>query len=94
VVTCSALKKAYRDRLRQGSPTLAFVFLDIEKQEALRRVIARQDTHFFSANLVESQFAALERPDSEPLVLRLDATAPLNQLQAQVSDWIEASIPN
>ncbi len=88
VLTCSALKKAYRDRLRQGTPELKFVFLDIAKSEAQRRVIARAASHFFNAALVDNQFATLESPVGEPGVLRLDATEPLQPLQAQVSQWL------
>jgi len=88
VLTCSALKKAYRDRLRQGTPELKFAFLDIARSEAQRRVIARAASHFFNAALVDNQFATLESPVGEPGVLRLDATEPLQALQAQVSQWL------
>lgn len=88
VLTCSALKKAYRDRLRESTPDLKFVFLEIDKSEAQRRVIARSASHFFSAALVDNQFATLESPVGEPGVIRLDATAPLATLQAQVSQWL------
>jgi gluconokinase len=88
VLTCSALKKAYRDRLRESGPDLKFVFLEINKSEAQRRVIARSASHFFSAALVDNQFATLESPVGEPGVIRLDATVPLETLQAQVSQWL------
>jgi gluconokinase len=88
VLTCSALKKAYRDRLRQATPDLTFAFLDIDKDEAQRRVIARAASHFFNAGLVDNQFATLESPVGEPGVLRLDATEPLKALQAQLSQWL------
>lgn len=86
-LTCSALKRQYRDRLRKASPGLLFVFLDLSREEAQSRVAARA-AHFFSANLVESQFAALESPVGEPNVLQVDATASLEQLQSQVSAWL------
>ena len=89
VLTCSALKKAYRDRLRQSTPELRFAFLDIDKAEAQRRVIARAASHFFNAALVDNQFATLESPVGEPGVVRLDATQPLDTLQAQVSQWLQ-----
>ena len=88
VLTCSALKRAYRDRLRAASPGLRFVFLDIARGEALARVAARSATHFFSASLVDSQFATLESPVGEPGVLRLDALAPLDTLQSQARAWL------
>ena len=90
VLTCSALKKAYRDQLRQSSAQLKFVFLDLEKAESLRRVSARSGAHFFPATLVDNQFATLEPPVGEEGVLRLDATQPLETLNEQVSDWLRA----
>jgi gluconokinase len=89
VLTCSALKLAYRERLRAAVPALRFAFLDIPKADALRRVQARASSHFFSANLVDSQFATLEDPRHEAGVLRLDALLPLAQLQAQVQAWLQ-----
>ena len=93
VLTCSALKKVYRERLRQSTPELRFAFLDIDKGEAQRRVIARADSHFFNAALVDNQFATLESPVGEPGVIRLDATQPLDTLQAQVSQWLRVACP-
>lgn len=90
VLTCSALKRTYRDRLRDASPGLRFVFLEIARDQALARVAARAPQHFFSSSLVDSQFQTLESPLGEPGVLRADALAPLSQLQAQVSAWLRA----
>ena len=88
VLTCSALKRAYRDQLRAARPGLRFVFLDIERAEAQTRVAARSGTHFFSSSLVDSQFATLESPVGEPGVLRVDATLGLDQLEAQTCAWL------
>ena len=85
----SALKRIYRDQLRQASPGLRFAFLDISKDEARRRVQTRGG-HFFSASLMDSQFDTLESPVGEAGVLRLDALAPLEALQDQVRDWLGA----
>lgn len=90
VLTCSALKRAYRDRLRAARPGLRFVFLEITRNQALARVAARAPQHFFSSSLVDSQFETLESPLGEPGVLRADALAPLTQLQAEVSAWLRA----
>lgn len=87
VLTCSALKKTYRDHLRQASPGLRFAFLQISREEAQARVGSR-DAHFFSTTLVDSQFATLQVPTGEPGVLTLDATDPLPKLQAEVATWI------
>ena len=88
VLTCSALKKAYRDRLRAACPPLRFAFLEIGRAEAEVRVKARADTHFFSAALVDSQFATLESPAGEPGVLTLDAVLPLSTLAQQTCAWL------
>ncbi|MGC3985554.1 MAG: gluconokinase [Pseudorhodoferax sp.] len=76
VLTCSALKRSYRDLLRTLAPGLQFVFVDIAQAEALARVGARQG-HFFPAQLVANQFAALESPVGEPGVVCVDALLPL-----------------
>jgi gluconokinase len=88
VLSCSALKRSYRDRLRAAAPSLRFVFMDIDRDEALRRVASRGAAHFFSTGLVDNQFVTLERPDGEAGVLRVDATHPLPQLLAQVCEWV------
>lgn len=87
VLTCSALKRAYRDRLRAAAPGLRFVFLDIDRAAAQQRVAGR-GSHFFSATLVDSQFATLESPVGEAGVLRVDALEPLPVLQARVAAWL------
>ncbi|MDR7305393.1 gluconokinase [Rhodoferax saidenbachensis] len=88
VVTCSALKRSYRERLRQAAPGLRFVFLDIDKAQAQARVVARAPSHFFSTSLVDNQFATLESPVGEAGVLRVDALRPLADLQTEVSAWL------
>lgn len=88
VMTCSALKRAYRTRLRQAAPNLGFVFMDISREQALLRVAARSHAHIFPTTLVDSQFATLESPVGEPGVLRVDALATLPRLQAEVTAWL------
>ena len=92
VLTCSALRRSYRDRLRLACPGLRFVFLDIPYDAALQRVTTRA-AHYFSASLVDSQFATLESPIGEDRVLRVDALAPLPVLQAEVTRWLHTAAP-
>jgi gluconokinase len=89
VLSCSALKRAYRERLRAASPGLRFVFLDIAPARALARVQARGG-HFFSDQLVGSQFATLEPPLGESGVLHLDALIPPEQIAQQILAWWHA----
>lgn len=60
VMACSALKIAYRDRLRlQAGRDVVFVLLEGSKECIAQRVQARSG-HFMPANLLQSQFEALE----------------------------------
>jgi gluconokinase len=87
-LTCSALKRAYRQTLRSARPGLRFVFLEIDLSEAQARVNARSATHFFAGSLVASQFSTLETPVGEAGVLRVDATQPTSHLKDRVVNWL------
>lgn len=87
VLTCSALKRAYRDRLRGASPGLRFAWLDLDPQSAQARV-AQRPSHFFPAGLVATQFEALEAPTSEAGVLRLDALWAPEAIAERVVRWM------
>lgn len=86
VLTCSALKLIYRDRLRRAVPGLGVVFLELTRDAAAERVATRPG-HFMPASLIDSQFAALEPPVSEPLTLHLDATRPVEDLAEAAHLW-------
>jgi gluconokinase len=88
VLTCSALKKAYRDRLRQSVPALRFVHLDLTRDQSIARV-AQRPGHYFQPTLVDSQFAALEKPVNEAGVLTVDATQSIETIQAKVCAWLQ-----
>ena len=62
VVTCSALKRKYRDLLRR--PEVQIVFLDGSFDEIAKRVAERRD-HYFKVDLLASQFADLEVPSAD-----------------------------
>jgi gluconokinase len=61
VITCSALKRAYRDELLAGRPLVTMVFLQVSRELLERRLMARTD-HFFPEKLLDSQLAVLEPP--------------------------------
>lgn len=81
ILACSALKRAYRDRLRAaiGAPVL-FVLLDAPKEDIAGRMAARSG-HFMPATLLDSQFRTLERPAEDERALSLDARAPVESLR-------------
>ncbi|MEU8618761.1 gluconokinase, GntK/IdnK-type [Streptomyces sp. NPDC048623] len=73
VVTCSALKRAYRDALLAGRPEVRLVYLH-GSRELLASRLAGRHGHFFPADLLDSQLAVLEEPepDEHPLVVEID----------------------
>ncbi|WP_351224830.1 gluconokinase, GntK/IdnK-type [Streptomyces sp. NPDC002133] len=73
VVTCSALKRAYRDYLLTGRPRTRLVYLK-GSRELLRSRLAARHGHFFPAELLDSQFADLEEPtpDEDVWVVPVD----------------------
>ncbi|GAL13488.1 gluconokinase [Vibrio astriarenae] len=75
IIVCSALKKKYRDQIREGNENVTFVFLDGDMDLIMERMRMRKG-HFMKENMVKSQFEALERPDGEPqtLVISIDGT--------------------
>jgi len=73
VIVCSALKKRYRDRIREGNHRLLFVFLNCDLDILQHRLEARSN-HYMPVQLLQSQFDILERPDkSEPDVVSVNA---------------------
>jgi gluconokinase len=90
VLTCSALKRSYRERLRAAEPSLRIVYLEITLAEAHCRVEERPG-HYFPPGLVASQFAALEVPAQEEGVLRIAATDPLDMQARTILDWLGRS---
>jgi len=80
IVACSALKRAYRNHIRQHAPSVRFVFLDGEP-ELIRQRMACRTGHYMGAGLLASQLQTLERPqDDESDVIALDIRAEPAQL--------------
>ena len=69
IITCSALKKIYRDRLREKN--VVFVFLSGSKEQIGRRLTTRMD-HFMPPSLLDSQIATLEPPTPEENSIVID----------------------
>ena len=62
VVSCSALKRSYRDLLRR--PEARLVYLQGNKELIARRIATRKE-HYFRPQMLDSQFAALEEPTAD-----------------------------
>lgn len=74
VVTCSALKGAYRDVLLDGNEEAKLVYLR-GSYDLIQRRLESREGHFFDADLLDSQFEALEEPTSdEALIVDVDGS--------------------
>jgi gluconokinase len=85
VITCSALKRAYRDRLVAGRPRVIFVFDQLGQEAAAARIAGRKG-HFMPPSLLASQFADLEPPGPDEPVIAVDGAQPIPaQVEAVVT---------
>jgi gluconokinase len=72
VLTCSALKHAYRDRIRSARPDIRFIYLKGTEALIKGRVTTRQH-EYMPASLLRSQFDTLEEPTPDEQVVTVDA---------------------
>ena len=85
VVACSALRRRYRERLREVGP-VRFVLLDAP-EGLLRDRLADRVDHFMPVSLLADQLATLERPGpDEPDALIVDGTLPLDELVRHLTE--------
>jgi gluconokinase len=87
VVTCSALKRNYRDLLRGATARVRFVHLSGTREVIGERLAARSG-HFMPPSLLDSQFADLEPLGDDEDGITVDVTAP----PAQVADRVCAGL--
>jgi gluconokinase len=86
VLTCSALKRKYRDVIRVAAYydhhlLIHFIYLDASEELLLQRVAQRQG-HYMGANMVHSQFEVLERPTkNETDVITVDVSRTLGEVK-------------
>ena len=88
VVACSALTRAYRDRLRARVGRLGFVFLD-PSRAALEARVASREGHYMPASLLQSQIDTLEPPGPDEGAVRIGdsghADAALDRALAEIA---------
>ena len=72
VLSCSALKGAYRDILRSEAESVQFIFLRGSQELVAERIAARGQEHFMPLSLLPSQFAVLEEPSTDENVWTCD----------------------
>lgn len=81
VLACSALKKKYRTQLRV-TPQTHFIYLKGSFELIWQRMQARQD-HYMKADMLQSQFEALEPPDTTEAI-HISIEQPVNQIITQI----------
>ena len=87
VLSCSALKRSYRDTLRRGAPGLQLVHL-VGTPALLATRTAHRPGHYMPASLLASQFATLEPPGADEHALTFDVA----QSPSSIVDAVHAAI--
>jgi len=84
VVTCSALKRTYRDLLREGHPSVRFVHLIVDR-EVLERRMEQRAGHYMPPSLLGSQLATLEALQPDELGCVLSGEVPSGRIVDEVA---------
>ena len=92
VVSCSALKRSYRDVLREAAPALRLVHPH-GPAELLARRLRDRVGHYMPASLLASQLQTLEAPAPDEASITLDITQPVQTLVARASEQLQAHNP-
>ncbi len=92
VVACSALKRVYRDRIREQAGDVCFVFLDGDFDLIQQRMQQRVG-HYMQPGLLDSQFRTLEKPQADELdVLRLPITESVQDMLQQALQVLQTRL--
>ncbi len=79
IIVCSALKKKYRDQIRDGNKKVIFLFLNGSFDLLLKRMESRTG-HFMKASMLQSQFNTLEVPINESDVITIDIDKSIDEI--------------
>ena len=88
VVACSALKRAYRDRLREAAPGMRIVAL-LPLPDILAERLGHRRGHFMPGSLLASQLATLEVPGDDEASLIIHGDRPVAEVVATAGDWLQ-----
>jgi gluconokinase len=92
VVSCSALKRRYRDQLRAGAPDVRFVYLQGTRELLAERVAARSHA-YMPPSLLDSQLSTLEPPGPDEQPIALDIALSAEQLAAEAERQLRTPRP-
>ncbi|MGH8273901.1 MAG: gluconokinase [Gammaproteobacteria bacterium] len=88
VISCSALKRSYRDRLRAAASDLYFLHLSDGIEELRRRVTARKN-HFMPASLLDSQLETLEPLQEDEPGIAINLTQESETIVTRFLDYLD-----
>ena len=88
VLTCSALKRSYRDIIIGGRPDVTLVYLK-GSYDLIRRRMAARHEHFMPVALLDSQFATLEEPTPAEHPIVVDVGSRLAEIAAEIVHQLE-----
>jgi carbohydrate kinase (thermoresistant glucokinase family) len=91
VVSCSALKRAYRERLRAAAVDVQFVHLHGTRHLLAARLQERLG-HYMPPELLDSQLDTLEIPSADEAVLTLDIAEPADVLVAHIEHHLQLNL--
>lgn len=87
IIACSALKRVYRQRLRESKTPLQFIFLD-GPSDLIKQRLSNRDEHFMQASMLLSQLDTLEKPCDERDVITVSIAQSIAQQLEQIKPFI------
>ncbi len=94
-MTCSALKKQYRDILRGAEGKVAFIHLTPPQEINLERMMSRKG-HYMKADMLDSQLEILEELEADEYGVKIDNPGSPEAVEADIVAWVKAEglLPN
>ncbi|MCU1550063.1 MAG: carbohydrate kinase [Glaciihabitans sp.] len=90
IITCSALKRSYRDIINRRGRGIEFVYLAGSKEVIAARLATRHG-HFMPPSLLDSQFATLEEPTDDEPSIRIEVGPPAPVVADEIVESLHLS---
>jgi gluconokinase len=88
IITCSSLKRSYRDIINRRGHGVEFVYLAGSKELISERLAARHG-HFMPSSLLDSQFATLEEPTADEPSIRVEVGPAAHVIADQIREMLQ-----
>jgi carbohydrate kinase (thermoresistant glucokinase family) len=90
IVTCSALKRSYRDIIIGDRPEVKLVYLK-GSPDLIRQRMARRHGHFMPSSLLDSQFATLEEPSPDENAIVVDIGGQPEEITGEIAERLRVA---